>query len=68
MILLIGGEENMVKYTTGPKAKGKKPKGTLREASPDDPIYKRGFVIGGHITKNSSKDIPVNNSEEPKKN
>ena len=56
----------MVKYTTGPKAKGRKPKGTLREASPDDPIYKRGFVIGGHITKNSLKDTQENNSEELK--
>jgi hypothetical protein len=57
----------MVKYTTGPKAVGKKPKKRSREASPDDPIYKRGFVIGGHITKNSLKDIQENNSEEPKK-
>jgi len=56
----------MVKYTTGPKAKGRKPKGTLREASPDDPIYRRGFVIGGHITKNSMIDTQENNSEELK--
>jgi hypothetical protein len=63
----LEGRGNMVKYTTGSKVKGRKPKGTLREASPDDAIYKRGFVIGGHITKKSLKDTQENNSEEPKK-
>lgn len=61
------GRVNMVKYTIGPKAVGREPKKRSREASPDDPIYKSGWMIGGHITKNSLKDTQENNSEEPKK-
>ncbi len=29
-----------------------------RKASPDDPIYTRGFVIGGRYPRRSSKDTP----------
>ena len=44
----------MVKYTIGPKAVGREPKKRSREASPDDPIYKSGWMIGGRTSQRSS--------------
>ncbi len=41
--------------------KGKK--FSLTEALPDDPIYKRGFVIGGRQTTGSSRNTVGNNSQ-----
>ena len=46
----------MVKYTIGPKAVGREPKKRSREASPDDPIYKSGWMIGGRTSKRFSND------------
>ena len=34
-----------------------------RKASPDDPIYTRGFVIGGRYSRRSSKDTPSGSGE-----
>ena len=31
---------------------------SIREASPDDPIYTRGYVIGGRHSRSSSKPTP----------
>lgn len=39
----------------------------MRKASPDDPIYKRGFVFGGMILKKTPKnDTPAENLKEEK--
>jgi hypothetical protein len=48
--------------------KGKK--FSLTEALPSSPIYKRGFVVGGQQTTNSSKDTQAKNSnnENEKRN
>ena len=37
-----------------------------REAPPDDPIYTRGFVIGGRYPRRSSKDTPGGSEEKSK--
>ncbi len=43
--------------TTGqPIRKGKR--FSINRASPDDPIFKRGFVIGGRYSSTSSKGSP----------
>ena len=51
--------------STAPSTTGK---GTAREAislipiaSPDDPIFRTGFVIGATRLRNSSKDTPAKN-------
>jgi len=39
----------------------------IMEASPDHPIYKRGFVIGGRTLKPSSSATPATNSSKERK-
>lgn len=38
----------------------------FRKASPDDPIYKRGYVVGGRILKGSSKNAQEKDSSNGK--
>jgi hypothetical protein len=40
-----------------------KGKYVITEASPDDPIYNRGFVFGGMRTKDSSRNTAGTNSQ-----
>lgn len=37
-----------------------------REAPPDHPIYKRGFVVGGHYSRRSSTTTPVTTTSSEK--
>ena len=39
----------------------------ITEALPDSPIYKRGFVIGGYVSKKSLPATKENNSKNVKK-
>ena len=39
----------------------------IKEASPDDPIYTRGYMIGGKRSRTSLKDTPETTSPSAKK-
>jgi len=51
--------------TTGPKTRAGA-RSSLRQALPTDPIYTRGFSVGGHYSKPLSKNTQVKTSQESK--
>ena len=55
-------EENTAMSTIGTKTRKGPP--LRKEASPDHPIYKRGFVIGGLYSSASSKNTPADSLEK----
>lgn len=55
-------KENTPRPTTGKKTLPEKPS-WIKEASPDDPIYTRGFMIGGRYLRKSSKDTDATSSD-----
>lgn len=54
----------MVKYTIGPKVR-KGAGASTREASPDDPIYTRGFSIGQ--TRSNVSSIHMDKEPQPRR-
>lgn len=51
--------------TIGPKAMGREPKSSIPEASADDPIYTRGFAVGGMRSTPSLKNTEEKNQKSP---